>query len=116
MLPRKLPMLVPLASLSGLRPDRDVQPGVPDKTKPRRLSAEVAAEKAAKALAKMNKVKVLSAGILAIFVKENEMAMEDTKTNLAADHLPAKTIKKVSRVSNLKAAAVKTVVMHPGTG
>ena len=70
-------------------------------------------QKAAKELAKINKAKVRLAGILAISAKENEMAWEDVETNLAADYPPA--IKKVSRISNLKAAAAKTVALDLGT-
>ena len=113
--PRKPPTVVPLASLSDLRPERDVQPGAPDKTKPRRSSVEVAAEKAAKELAKKNKAAAQSAGVLAISTKENEMAMEDIETDLSADHPPANAMKKALRSLNLMEAA-KKMAMGPGTG
>jgi hypothetical protein len=80
----------------NLRPKN--RPAVLAPKKTRRTSAEVAAEKEAKELAKEVKANAATAKVLAISRKENAMAAEDAIAIANANHPPVKTRTKVQRV------------------
>jgi hypothetical protein len=80
----------------NLRPKN--RPAVLAPKKKKRTSAEVAAEKEAKELAKEVKANAATAEVLAISRKENAMAAEDAIAIANANHPPAKTRTKVQRV------------------
>lgn len=85
-----------------LRSNRATNPGSPDKPRPKRSSAEVAAEKMGKEAAKRNQAASQRAKMRAVAEKENEIRERMVKTYQDADHPLANTLAKVARVGTLK--------------
>lgn len=96
-------------------------PGAPDKPKPRRTSAEVAAANALKEQEKQRLSDTRTAAILGVSRKENEMNDQDRLIDSTADHPPVSTKIKTSRpvaqnaaakrVAEIKAAALDLAAM-----
>jgi hypothetical protein len=97
--PKKNPSAVVVSAKEpmSLRP-KDPPPTHPPKKK-RRTSAEVAAEKAAKELAKKQKADMVTAKVLAASRKENMMATEDSVADAHANHPPVNSRTKVRRLT-----------------
>jgi hypothetical protein len=95
--PRKVYPPAAPERLQALRPGRAATPGAVDKPKPKRSSAEVAADKRRNEESKKKKLADREAAILAVSEKENRMAEADRAADDVADHPPANTARKAPR-------------------
>jgi|HubBroStandDraft_1064217.scaffolds.fasta_scaffold971211_2 hypothetical protein len=96
MAPRKVYPPADAERLTALRTGRAATPGAPDQPKPRRTSAQVTKDKRRAEAAKKKKETDRAAAIRAVSEKENAMARADRVASLAANHLPANKVKKVT--------------------